>query len=376
MRAPVIAAWSMYSGQTCHSEYPVGAFDPPKVGETVGILLDFKSFKWNGCIRLFKNKQEINTKPFIQNLLSKSFIWEKIPPVSLYIGAYYKSKFQFTIKQFPWIPNDYQDLFEAFYTEKKRIKNVINIVRKSKHDNIDVAIMDFLDYFINNFLPTIEPNYRKWTLYECESMLKLLVYAMNSYFTSKILSDNLFCITDWINYTEQQKPKGINTICSYFLLEIAHAAQTEDIDVMLSILSAYISRNSGVIKETISIMGLRCLNHNEWQLWEKMADVFEKNDIVSYTNYNWKDSRNFVGKKLKNMLCKNCGSSINLKTCKGCMKVVYCSKKCQKCHWKNTHRVSCDRQWNRPIFYQILFNLLDELYKLEKKKQCLNVKSD
>eukprot|EP01084_Bolivina_argentea_P129105 228081_1 len=122
-RIPVIAAWGINCGQLSHSEFPVGQSVPPSVNETMGILLDFKSKEWNGAIRIFKNKKELmmNGRPFIDNLFSKSYVWAKIPPVSLYIGNYYTSKFKFTIKQFPFIPNKYKTLFPPYYTERQKL---------------------------------------------------------------------------------------------------------------------------------------------------------------------------------------------------------------------------------------------------------------
>ena len=60
--------------------------------------------------------------------------------------------------------------------------------------------------------------------------------------------------------------------------------------------------------------------------------------------------------------CNNCGSnkcnnetSKVLKACIGCMKVGYCSKKCQKIDWNKRHRFTCDRSWNRDNL-SVVFN--------------------
>eukprot|EP01083_Nonionella_stella_P152074 486983_1 len=48
--------------------------------------------------------------------------------------------------------------------------------------------------------------------------------------------------------------------------------------------------------------------------------------------------------------CSNCKTiSVNRgvkhKVCIGCMKVVYCNRKCQKIDWNNKHRFLCDQSW-------------------------------
>ena len=51
--------------------------------------------------------------------------------------------------------------------------------------------------------------------------------------------------------------------------------------------------------------------------------------------------------------CKNKTSKV-LKACSGCMKVGYCSKKCQKIDWNKRHRFKCDRSWNRDNLSVVL----------------------
>ena len=48
--------------------------------------------------------------------------------------------------------------------------------------------------------------------------------------------------------------------------------------------------------------------------------------------------------------CAFCHSKTdNLKRCTGCKRVFYCSKTCQKQHWKE-HKPECQSSWNRNLY--------------------------
>lgn len=51
-----------------------------------------------------------------------------------------------------------------------------------------------------------------------------------------------------------------------------------------------------------------------------------------------------VGGAVSTGQCANCGSTTHLKECMRCKAVVYCSKECQKAHWKaeNGHKSTCN----------------------------------
>ena len=65
----------------------------------------------------------------------------------------------------------------------------------------------------------------------------------------------------------------------------------------------------------------------------------------------YKKKARSLRRKLVSMRCRHCGiphrASISLKFrwCTGCMKVVYCSKRCQKLDWNSTHRMNCNKDW-------------------------------
>ena len=65
--------------------------------------------------------------------------------------------------------------------------------------------------------------------------------------------------------------------------------------------------------------------------------------------------------------CKYCGYSsassggqTKPKACSGCMKVVYCSRKCQKKDWKRKHRRRCDMSW-ASIYEALKISILDRV---------------
>eukprot|EP01084_Bolivina_argentea_P125708 222683_1 len=52
-------------------------------------------------------------------------------------------------------------------------------------------------------------------------------------------------------------------------------------------------------------------------------------------------------KAIKKICCKYCGNKNALKACIGCMKAVYCSRKCQKIDWKKRHNQICTKKWSK-----------------------------
>eukprot|EP01083_Nonionella_stella_P152075 486984_1 len=48
------------------------------------------------------------------------------------------------------------------------------------------------------------------------------------------------------------------------------------------------------------------------------------------------------------------------KACTGCMKVVYCSRKCQKMDWNEYHRNECDKSW-RSIYGALKMTIIDRM---------------
>eukprot|EP01084_Bolivina_argentea_P071843 130528_1 len=68
--------------------------------------------------------------------------------------------------------------------------------------------------------------------------------------------------------------------------------------------------------------------------------------FVNTTYHRWKKKFKNKWRKVKCAYChqKN-REMISLKSCKGCMKIFYCTRLCQKMHWKQYHKSKCDLQW-------------------------------
>eukprot|EP01084_Bolivina_argentea_P231415 390277_1 len=69
-------------------------------------------------------------------------------------------------------------------------------------------------------------------------------------------------------------------------------------------------------------------------------------------NYYRKKKKLFVT-ELNRMSCMQCGAKEGkLKSCTGCMKNMYCDRKCQKKHWNHIHRYQCNKLW--IVHYNLL----------------------
>ena len=70
--------------------------------------------------------------------------------------------------------------------------------------------------------------------------------------------------------------------------------------------------------------------------------------LIHYVRRNWSELMLKLREKWKKSMCNNCKmKNINtrLKACRGCQRVYYCSRSCQKNSWNNTHRFECSAQW-------------------------------
>merc|ERR1712228_607669 len=83
----------------------------------------------------------------------------------------------------------------------------------------------------------------------------------------------------------------------------------------------------------------------------------------SFVNHKYPNRRKMTIEKIKSLECAHCFKT-NIdracRACTGCMKAVYCSKKCQKIDWKMKHRKECNRIWNARDFpiYHLLKSLI------------------
>ncbi len=68
----------------------------------------------------------------------------------------------------------------------------------------------------------------------------------------------------------------------------------------------------------------------------------------SFTNNKYKTLKRKIKLKSKRLVCANCykrNKKNKFKTCTGCAKIVYCSRRCQKIHWNKTHNKTCCKEW-------------------------------
>eukprot|EP01084_Bolivina_argentea_P284075 486724_1 len=91
------------------------------------------------------------------------------------------------------------------------------------------------------------------------------------------------------------------------------------------------------------------LSTNDWKLWRDTISccrsIIWKGDISPIVNEYYQQStdikaRQRVGGHCFNLKCHKMGIILNL--CSNCKQCFYCSRKCQKIHWKFVHRNQCN----------------------------------
>eukprot|EP01084_Bolivina_argentea_P155380 270767_1 len=103
-------------------------------------------------------------------------------------------------------------------------------------------------------------------------------------------------------------------------------------------------------------IGLRCL-----KAAYKICYVHDGKHISpSFVLKGYVKKKELIKKQMQKMVCFNCKLRTKLRSCSGCMKVMYCSKRCQKIHWKCIHCETCDKSWSNT-FIVIKQNLFDVL---------------
>ena len=91
--------------------------------------------------------------------------------------------------------------------------------------------------------------------------------------------------------------------------------------------------------------------------------------LVNYVNRNWSKLMPKFRKKWRNSTCNNCKiKDINttLKACRGCQRVYYCSRRCQKNSWKTTHRYECGKHWYQDHIRTVITKPLSMTGKSDK----------
>eukprot|EP01084_Bolivina_argentea_P320060 555247_1 len=131
-----------------------------------------------------------------------------------------------------------------------------------------------------------------------------------------------------------------------------------------------ISGQNGLYRRVLSLIALsdNCYLNGEYLLGYvllKCSYILCKEYILpSFVNKGYfKKRKKFIKKRYK-IKCVCCGlgkrDGVCIKCCIGCMKVMYCSKSCQKIHWKQQHSYDCDKQW-KSIYWLLKNVLIDKL---------------
>eukprot|EP01084_Bolivina_argentea_P150060 262048_1 len=109
----------------------------------------------------------------------------------------------------------------------------------------------------------------------------------------------------------------------------------------------YIGLNVTITKELI----YRCYYNEQYMFGLKILKYTYQ--LNQNKKLNWFQGTMYMceRKRFKNkimkMKCSNCQMiGFKVKTCAGCLKVAYCSKKCQKISWKKKHKYECQKLWN------------------------------
>eukprot|EP01084_Bolivina_argentea_P110997 198139_1 len=119
----------------------------------------------------------------------------------------------------------------------------------------------------------------------------------------------------------------------------------------------FLASCSNVLYEKLLALKYLCKNcgiNGEYMLGKKILKCVYKlcddHFLPTFRNIEYKELKRTFNHEIRNLKCEyvNCDSyavALKLNACKGCMKVVYCSRMCQKSDWKLFHKSNCDRYW-------------------------------
>ena len=97
-----------------------------------------------------------------------------------------------------------------------------------------------------------------------------------------------------------------------------------------------------------SVLALRLLNTAH-----RYCTLYKFPITPSFVNRIYFEQKRKILRELNGTSCSYCNEKVwKLMCCTGCMKTTYCSRSCQKKHWRLNHRTRCNKEW--LTMYQIL----------------------
>eukprot|EP01084_Bolivina_argentea_P267985 455061_1 len=123
--------------------------------------------------------------------------------------------------------------------------------------------------------------------------------------------------------------------------------------VFLSMNGDLIKYNHGTVVVDITILNAYDFEGNQIclrQHWSEKYPYLKKENEFDDTSFSFRESENDERIEMKRIRtakrCFQCGSIKGfhierLQKCKKCKTAIYCSRMCQKRHWKNKHRIRC-----------------------------------
>eukprot|EP01084_Bolivina_argentea_P064003 116747_1 len=331
-------------------------------GERIGILLDYSP---SGGITIFRNKLPLdftcNTHKICCNCSHNGLLKSKNAQM-VFVGLHAEIPVACKTDRFPVPPSTCIDLFPIFHGEKMKIKQLIVMIN-SKKQTIPYKYVNVYLHRTFNILENIDEK-RLWFIY---------VNSVSTFDDALILESETNTISVYknvsIHYREYKikhdhweweqlsQMCSIKTIFENLLMAIIITNENnESIQILFYIIGIFVTENRKTAGYFWGRLFLHCYRNNEYQIALRIMKKKRKK-ICYWLGVISQMTENLPHKLLEecqNVVCNRCKQCKLVRSCKGCMKVWYCSRKCQKYDWKNGHRITCSNAWNHPQFYKLL----------------------
>eukprot|EP01084_Bolivina_argentea_P131714 232457_1 len=230
------------------------------------------------------------------------------------------------------ITNAINSPYVQYFANIKFIDVISTYIPEIKHfdliTNTITSIGSLLNYFVSTCgILDLEIGYKFDSIFDC-------ILIDDAVSTRKIFH-TLASMPITIKYFDHAQ---LNYIYTYTAIYIMHCFAKQYIETILKSISICYENREYVIAK---------------RFWKFVYRL--NNDKKKYKSEQIK-----LRKKCKKMKCSNCDKK-GLKSCIGCMKISYCSRKCQKKHWKYKHKYECRKKW---IIQYSIFNIIDQRLQL------------